>query len=196
MANSPFRSDMSSLWSKFSNVCAYIDLFNSLLKIITMFESNMGLIEATVGLISRSKKVVMCCTGESVVKVVGWGCRTQCSWAMVTLITCWFVRRWARRNEKNNHPHNHCHGTEWVPHAIVVQLVADRLCHSLMFIKFLKKVVFWQGIHHIQCWGGGWEGRKNRDKQREEREAAERVLFTSIYSIFRKWVLSKFTFSE
>lgn len=36
-----------------------------------MFESNMGLIEAAVGLIPRSEKVLMCRTGESVLKVVG-----------------------------------------------------------------------------------------------------------------------------
>ena len=47
-----------------------IENINSLLKLITMFESNVGLIEATVGLIPRSKEVVMACSRESVVSIV------------------------------------------------------------------------------------------------------------------------------
>ena len=42
----------------------------------------------------------MCCGCERVVSIVGWGCHTQSSWAVVALIRCWFVRSRACKDER------------------------------------------------------------------------------------------------
>lgn len=47
-----------------------IEDIDSLLKIVTMFQSNVSLIEAIVRLIPRSKEIVMGCSCESVVSIV------------------------------------------------------------------------------------------------------------------------------
>ena len=63
---------------------------------------------------------------------------------MVALITCWFVRKWACENEKINT--TVLMVVVMAPNglrALVVHLIAERLCHSLMFIKFFEKVVVW-----------------------------------------------------
>ena len=55
---------------KCMRIYTVIEDIDSLLKIVTMFQSNVGLIEATVRLIPRSKEIVMGCGCESVVSVV------------------------------------------------------------------------------------------------------------------------------